>query len=101
MPAAPILDYAEAMDSEQARAREMTMEIDHPFEGRVPYPGLPNKTAGYAPSRCAGPHLLLGQHTAEVLEEWGMDPARIEALRRAGAFGTFDEPIASPAPEEV
>lgn len=100
VPAAPILDYAEAMDSEQARAREMTMEIDHPVEGKVRTLGFPIKLRG-TPQQVRYPAPLLGQHTAEVLEEWGMDPARIEALRRAGAFGTFDEPIASPAPKEV
>ncbi|MDB5731456.1 MAG: CoA-transferase, partial [Variovorax sp.] len=100
VPAAPILDYAEAMDSEQARAREMTMEIDHPVEGKVRTLGFPVKLRG-TPQQVRYPAPLLGQHTAEVFEEWGMDPARIEALRWAGAFGSLDEPIAAPAPTEA
>ncbi len=87
VPAAPILDYAEALDSEQARARDMVMQIDHPVEGPMPALGFPVKLSG-TPQQVRYPAPLLGQHTAEIFRELGMDPARFEALKQAGAFGT-------------
>jgi crotonobetainyl-CoA:carnitine CoA-transferase CaiB-like acyl-CoA transferase len=95
VPAAPILDYAEAMDSEQARAREMTMEIDHPVEGKVKTLGFPVKMRG-TPQQVRYPAPLLGQHTLEVFAELGMDIDQVEALRQAGAFGVIDEGDTAP-----
>jgi len=86
VPAAPIYNYAEALASEQAVAREMVMEIDHPVEGRVKVLGFPVKLSGTPQQvRYAAP--LLGQHTDEVLGEIGLGTERIDALRAAGAFG--------------
>jgi crotonobetainyl-CoA:carnitine CoA-transferase CaiB-like acyl-CoA transferase len=35
VPAAPILAYAEVLVSEQAKARNMGMEMEHPVEGTI------------------------------------------------------------------
>lgn len=86
VPAAPIYNYAEALASEQAVARNMVMEIDHPVEGRVKALGFPVKLSG-TPQQVRHAPPLLGQHTEEVLGEIGLSAARIEALRLAGAFG--------------
>jgi crotonobetainyl-CoA:carnitine CoA-transferase CaiB-like acyl-CoA transferase len=86
VPAAPINDYAEALDSEQARARNMVMEIDHPVEGKTKALGFPVKLSG-TPQQVRYPAPLLGQHTDEVFDEIGLSAARIESLRSAGAFG--------------
>lgn len=86
VPAAPILDYAEALDSEQARAREMVMHIDHPVEGPSPALGFPVKLSA-TPQQVRYPAPLLGQHTAEVFSQLGLSPDRLASLRSAGAFG--------------
>jgi len=43
IPCGPILDYTEAFDTPQARAREMSVEVDHPVLGRVRSVGTPIK----------------------------------------------------------
>ncbi|WP_454691720.1 CaiB/BaiF CoA transferase family protein [Achromobacter aloeverae] len=87
VPAAPILDYGEALDTEQARARDMVMEIDHPVEGRVKVLGFPVKLSG-TPQQVRRPAPLLGQHTGEVFRELGIPDERLAGWREAGAFGS-------------
>jgi len=43
IPAGPILDYREALESEHARTRDMVMEMQHPVEGPVRALGFPVK----------------------------------------------------------
>ncbi|QQX87021.1 CoA transferase [Cupriavidus necator] len=86
VPAAPIFTYDEALASEQAVARDMVLEIDHPVEGRVKALGFPVKLSG-TPQQVRYPAPLLGQHTEEVLGEFGLDAATVTRLRAQGAFG--------------
>lgn len=85
VPAAPIYNYGEALVSEQAQARQMVMSIDHPVEGKVNALGFPVKLSG-TPQQVRYPAPLLGQHTEEVLREFGFSAARVESLRAKGAF---------------
>ncbi|MCT8174127.1 CaiB/BaiF CoA transferase family protein [Variovorax sp. CY25R-8] len=87
VPAAPIYDYAEALASEQAVARNMVLKIQHPVEGETRALGFPVKLGG-TPQQVRHPAPLLGQHTEQVLGEIGMTAEDIAALRRSGAFGT-------------
>jgi formyl-CoA transferase len=82
VPCGPILDYAEAFDQPQAKAREMAVEVDHPVLGRVRTIGTPIKMSETPldPSRRAP---LLGEHTAAVLEALGYGEAAI--ARMSGA----------------
>ena len=84
VPAGPILDYAAALGSEHARARNMVQEIEHPVEGRIRTLGFPVKLSG-TPQSIRRPPPLLGEHTEEVLREAGLGDA-MPALREAGAF---------------
>jgi crotonobetainyl-CoA:carnitine CoA-transferase CaiB-like acyl-CoA transferase len=68
VPAGPIYNYDEALASEQAVAREMVLEIDHPVEGKVKALGFPVKLSG-TPQQVRHPAPLLGQHTDEMLGE--------------------------------
>jgi len=85
VPAAPIYDYAEALESEQAQAREMVMEIEHPVEGPMKSLGFPVKLSA-TPQQVRYPAPLLGEHTDEVLAELGLRPEAVAALRERGAF---------------
>ncbi|OAD12681.1 CaiB/BaiF CoA transferase family protein [Achromobacter insolitus] len=90
VPAAPIQNYEEALDCEQARARDMVVEGEHPVEGKVKMLGFPVKLRG-TPQQIRRVAPLLGAHTAEVFSELGLSAERIEQLQAAGAFGTRDK----------
>ena len=85
VPAAPINNYAEALASEQSKARDMVMEIQHPVEGPIKVLGFPVKMSG-TPQQVRYPPPLLGAHTDRVLTEFGFEQSRIDALRARGAF---------------
>jgi formyl-CoA transferase len=79
IPCGPILNYAEAFDAPQARAREMAVEVDHPVLGRLRTIGTPLKLSETPldPTRRAP---LLGEHTREVLAAAGFSAAEIAEL---------------------
>ncbi len=85
IPAGPIYNYEQALDNEHARVRNLSMEIDHPIEGRVKSIGFPVKLSG-TPQQVRLPPPLLGQHNAELLAELGVTQNEIEEMTQAGAF---------------
>ena len=85
IPAAPILDYPQAFESEHGRHRQMRIEIDHPLEGKVPNIGFAVKMQG-TPQEVRRHPPLLGEHTQEVLMQAGFTPDEIKALEEQGAF---------------
>jgi crotonobetainyl-CoA:carnitine CoA-transferase CaiB-like acyl-CoA transferase len=83
IPCGPINDIAAAFASPQARARAMTVDVEHPGLGVVRQVGLPfTLSATPASIRTAPP--LLGEHTTEILGELGYDAANIRALAVEG-----------------
>ena len=85
IPAGPILNYAQALGSEQARAREAVMEIDHPIEGMVKSIGFPVKLSETR-QRVRLPPPLLGQHNDEILSELGIDEKTREQIRAGSSL---------------
>lgn len=87
IPAGAVRSLPEALASDEVRARGIVRHIPHPTAGTVPDIAMPMHLGGtplVAP--VAAPRL--GEHNEEVLAEvLGHDATRIEALRRAGAFG--------------
>jgi crotonobetainyl-CoA:carnitine CoA-transferase CaiB-like acyl-CoA transferase len=85
IPASPILDYAQALDNEHSRERQLVMEIDHPVEGKVRAIGFPVKLSATPQQvRLAPP--LLGADTEAILEELGIDADARAMLAADGAF---------------
>ncbi|MEO1794397.1 MAG: CoA transferase, partial [Pseudomonadota bacterium] len=86
VPAGPVLSIADMHRHPQTIAREMVPTVTHPVAGDVQTIGLPVKFSA-TPGAVTDPAPALGQHTEEVLEEFGFTTAEISALREAGAIG--------------
>lgn len=68
VPAAPILDYGEAVTSEQAVARDMVQMVPHPVEGEFKALGFPVKMRG-TPQEVRLPPPLLNEHSDSIRQE--------------------------------
>jgi crotonobetainyl-CoA:carnitine CoA-transferase CaiB-like acyl-CoA transferase len=83
VPAGPVLDVVQMQADPQARARDMVVEAQHSRLGKT-------KTLGAAVKFSATPGgvergaPVLGEHTREVLREYGYADAKIDALAAAG-----------------
>jgi crotonobetainyl-CoA:carnitine CoA-transferase CaiB-like acyl-CoA transferase len=84
VPCGPINSIADMAADPQALARGMVVELDHPRAGATRALGLPIKLSA-SPGKVARPAPLLGQHTHEVLAEFGFSASEIEALVHSGA----------------
>ena len=85
VPCGPVNDVLAAFAQPQAVAREMRVTVDHPLLGPMEQIGLPyTLSATPASIRTAPP--LLGEHSADILAEFGYDPEEVDRLRRSGVF---------------
>jgi crotonobetainyl-CoA:carnitine CoA-transferase CaiB-like acyl-CoA transferase len=79
VPGGPVYTYEQTFEDPQVKARRMVIEVEHPKIGRMKAMGHPVKSTGeIANVRMPAP--LLGQHTAEVLDELGLSRAQIDTL---------------------
>jgi crotonobetainyl-CoA:carnitine CoA-transferase CaiB-like acyl-CoA transferase len=79
IPCGPINDYGEVFADPQVLARDMVRETDHPVLGRLRTLGSPIKL-GETPADPSRRAPLLGEHTADVLREFGFGDGEIAAL---------------------
>lgn len=83
---APVLDLEEAPAHEHNVARSTFVEVEgirHP----APAPRLSSTPLSIARRPC-----FAGEHTDEVLEEWGIDTARVESLKTTGVVAQHPNP---------
>jgi crotonobetainyl-CoA:carnitine CoA-transferase CaiB-like acyl-CoA transferase len=80
IPCGPINDYAHVFSDPHVRAREMSVEIDHPVLGSMKALGSAIKMSA-TPTNPRRRAPLLGEHTESVLREHGFTEAEIAALR--------------------
>ncbi|MPY76843.1 MAG: CoA transferase [Alphaproteobacteria bacterium] len=86
VPCAPVLTRGEVIAHPQTEANGILVETDHPVAGRLRQARAAARFAGTpAEHRFGAP--TLGQHSAEVLREAGLDDAEIASLREAGVVG--------------
>ena len=82
VPSAPVLRRGEVMANPQVVARELIAEFDHPDIGRVRQP-KPAARFDRTPAAIQGPAPRIGEHSAAILAELGLEPAEIERLTSA------------------
>ena len=80
VPCGPINDMAQVYADPQVLARDMLVELEHPTLGTIKNVGSPLKFTE-TPTTLNRPPPLLGQHTDEVLADYGYSANDISALR--------------------
>jgi len=79
VPSAPVLRRNEVIANEQVLARELIIELDQPDIGRVRQP-VPAARFDRTPARIQGPAPRIGEHSAAILAELGLNAVEIERL---------------------
>lgn len=80
---APVYDYQQLVSDPQVRANDYLVSLDHPRLGETTVVNCPIRF-GETPAAVRGPEPELGQHTEEVLREFGFRLEEIERLRAEG-----------------
>jgi crotonobetainyl-CoA:carnitine CoA-transferase CaiB-like acyl-CoA transferase len=86
IPAGPILDVGGMLEDPQAQARAMVIDTDHPVFGPLRTIGNPVKLSE-TPWELRSLAPRLGEHTDQVLSDWGFSDGEVAALRQQGALG--------------
>ncbi|HMO48366.1 MAG TPA: CaiB/BaiF CoA-transferase family protein [Rubrivivax sp.] len=91
VPAARVQNLVQALrEDPQIRHNQATIEVQHPTAGRFEMLALPINFHG-TPAQYTRAAPLLGQHTQEVLAEFGFSAEQIEALRAARVVADADK----------
>lgn len=102
VPSGPINDVADALADPLTQERDLIITTDHPDYGQLQQVASPVR---YGPPPVHRRAPRRGEHTQEVLAQvLSYDPARIDRLAAAGAFGDEagpDAPVARPPRDEV
>jgi len=91
VPAGPVLNMQQVIDDPQTAAREMVIKVQHPVAGEIQSLGLPIKFSGGNGVTDRGAPLY-GEHTLELLKEFELSPAEIDALIGANAVHASSGP---------
>lgn len=85
---ARVRDYDDLAAHAQATHVDLLQTLAQPGVGNLPYAPLP----GLAQRRPLTAAPAIGQHSSEVLRDWGWNPPEIQALLAAGALVQRDAP---------
>ena len=81
----PIYEFDEVFEDPQVKHQGLVAEMEQPGVGRMRMLGFPFATSGQRPG-VRRPAPLLGEHTAEVLREAGVDAGEIDRLAASGVI---------------
>jgi crotonobetainyl-CoA:carnitine CoA-transferase CaiB-like acyl-CoA transferase len=79
VPAGPVHTLGEALEHPQTLARDMVVDLVHPQAGATKALGCPIHFS-QTPTHIGRPAPMLGEHTRELLREYGYDDREIDAL---------------------
>jgi crotonobetainyl-CoA:carnitine CoA-transferase CaiB-like acyl-CoA transferase len=79
VPVGPVQSIGEALEHPQTKARGMVVDVDHPEAGPTKALGCPIHFSA-TPTRITRAAPLFGEHTHELLSEYGYSAAEIDAL---------------------
>ena len=79
VPAGPVHTLGEALEHPQTLARDMVVDLVHPQAGATKALGCPIHFS-QTPTHIGRPAPMLGEHTRELLREYGYDDRQIDAL---------------------
>lgn len=85
VPGGPAYTYDETLADEHVLARDMVVELEHPIIGPMKTIAPPTKFSTMQ-TGVRSPAPWLGQHTAQVLREAGLDDVEIKELFTAGVL---------------
>jgi crotonobetainyl-CoA:carnitine CoA-transferase CaiB-like acyl-CoA transferase len=83
VPAGPVHTIGEALEHPQTLARGMVVDLAHPQAGATRALGCPLHFSA-TPTRVTRPAPMLGEHTREVLRDYGYADAEIDTLLAGG-----------------
>jgi crotonobetainyl-CoA:carnitine CoA-transferase CaiB-like acyl-CoA transferase len=89
IPSGPIYSLDRALEHPQVLHRQMVVDVPHPTMGVARLLGLPVKFSD-TPGQVLAPPLL-GQHTADVLRELGLDEREMERLEESGVIARAEQ----------
>ena len=89
VPVGPVHTIGEALEHPQTLARDMVVGLVHPQAGSTKALGCPLHFSR-TPTSITRPAPMLGEHTRELLREYGYDDAEIDALVADGVVESID-----------
>ena len=86
VPCGPIYNIEQVYADPHVQSRDMSVELEHPKSGSIRNIGVPVKLSD-TPGSVRTPAPLLGQHSDEVLAQYGYADGDIAAFKDAGVLG--------------
>ena len=86
VPCGPIYNIKQVYADPHVRSRDMSVELEHPKSGSIRNIGVAVKLSE-TPGSVRTPAPLLGQHSHEVLAQYGYAEGDVAAFRDAGVLG--------------
>ncbi len=80
----PLLTYSELVAHDHVANGEALVTVEHPAVGEITSPGFPGRFSETNRAGSGPPPPVPGEHSNEILREYGLDDGEIDTLRRDG-----------------